>query len=96
MKTSLSRLKKGKGTPPALDTVADVMAQDPRRFPERPVGLAHADAREATRPLQVRIPADVFEAFSEQAVREFGFTHGAKKRLFLKIWGSYLRDSGQP
>jgi hypothetical protein len=31
----------------------------------------------------------VFEEFSEQAGREYGFSHGAKKRLFLKMWEAY-------
>ena len=26
------------------------------------------------------------QEFSEQAGREFGFSHGAKKQLFLKMW----------
>ena len=41
------------------------------------------------RPLQVRIPKTVFEEFSEQAGREFGFSHGSKKQLFLRMWEAY-------
>ena len=41
------------------------------------------------RPLQVRIPKAVFEEFSEQAGREFGFSHGSKKQLFLRMWEAY-------
>lgn len=37
----------------------------------------------------MRIPVQVFEEFSETAGREFGFTHGAKKQLFLKMWQNY-------
>jgi len=45
------------------------------------------------RPLQVRVPASVFEEFSERAGREFGFTHGSKKQLFLKMWDAYKAQS---
>ena len=47
------------------------------------------------RPIQVRVPETVFHEFSEQAGREFGFTHGAKKQLFLKIkmWNAYKAQS---
>ena len=47
------------------------------------------DEKEALRPLQVRVPVSVFEEFSETAGREFGFSHGAKKQLFLKMWKAY-------
>lgn len=77
MSTNLAKLKKSKGAPPAAEAATDVMAADTR------------DAKETLRPLQVRVPASVFEAFSEQAGREFGFTHGAKKQLFLKMWEAY-------
>ena len=80
MATNLTRLRGragGKGAPPAAEEAADVTA-DPRM-----AGKAEQ------RPLQVRVPRDVFEEFSEQAGREFGFTHGAKKRLFLKMWAAY-------
>lgn len=33
--------------------------------------------RDALRGLQARIPTDTFDDFSEQAGREFGFSHGA-------------------
>ncbi|MEO1467570.1 MAG: hypothetical protein AAFV86_00835 [Pseudomonadota bacterium] len=78
----LSRLKRApktpaKGAPPRAEEAGDVAGDDAR-------------AEEARlRPLQVRIPAPVFEAFSEAAGREFGFSHGAKKRLFLKMWELY-------
>ena len=77
MATNLAKLTKGKGAPPPADDTPDVIATDPR--PERT----------ELRPLQVRIPTQVFEEFSEQAGREFGFTHGAKKQLFLKMWEAY-------
>lgn len=78
MATNLSKLKKGKGAPPPADEAADVIATNDRQEDRQPL-----------RPLQVRIPETVFAEFSEQAGREFGFTHGAKKRLFLKMWKAY-------
>jgi len=81
MGTNITKLKKGKGTPPPAEDIRDV-TEDPSRS-EQP----------ELRPLQVRIPRDVFEAFSEQAGREFGFEHGSKKRMFLKIWREYLAKS---
>jgi hypothetical protein len=77
MGTNITNLKKGKGAPPPADDVLDVTEDSAR------TGKAEL------RPLQVRIPREVFEAFSEQAGREFGFTHGAKKQMFLKIWREY-------
>ncbi|MBF9036824.1 hypothetical protein HKCCE2091_21530 [Rhodobacterales bacterium HKCCE2091] len=77
MATNLAKLKSSKGAPPPADDAPDVMAEDNR--PEKT----------ELRPLQVRIPVSVFEQFSEQAGREFGFTHGAKKQLFLKMWQAY-------
>jgi len=77
MGTNITKLKRGKGTPPPADITPDVIAEDTR--PEK-VEL---------KPLQVRIPKTVFEEFSEQAGREYGFSHGSKKRLFLKMWEAY-------
>ena len=81
MSTNIAKLKHGKGTPPSADSVSDVTSNNSRA------------GKPALRPLQVRIPADVFEDFSEQAGREFGFTHGAKKQLFLKMWEAYKAQS---
>lgn len=78
MATDLAKLKKGKGTPPPAEDAPDVIAENGR-----------TDEKAPLRPLQVRIPANVFEEFSETAGREFGFTHGAKKQLFLKMWKAY-------
>ncbi|MFS4439667.1 hypothetical protein ACMA5I_15780 [Paracoccaceae bacterium GXU_MW_L88] len=77
MSTNITKLKSGKGAPPPADTAPDVITTDTR------------DAKEPLRPLQVRIPQSVFEEFSERAGREFGFSHGAKKQLFLKMWEAY-------
>lgn len=75
--TNVSKLKRGKGAPPPSDDAPDVIAENQR------------EEKAELRPLQVRVPARVFEEFSEQAGREFGFTHGAKKQLFLKMWEAY-------
>ena len=75
--TNVSKLKRGKGAPPPADTTTDVIAENQR------------EEKSELRPLQVRVPVRVFEEFSEQAGREFGFTHGAKKQLFLKMWQAY-------
>jgi hypothetical protein len=77
MTTNITKLKRGKGAPPPAEDVADVIADDSRS--------EKADLR----PLQVRIPQTVFEEFSERAGREFGFSHGSKKQLFLKMWKAY-------
>ena len=85
MATNLARLRKpatkGKGSPPALDTAPEIIAADPR--PES------AQPPESQRPLQVRIPESIFAEFSERAGHEFGYTHGGKKQLFLKMWAAY-------
>ena len=77
MGTNIAKLKSGKGALPPADTTPDVTATDTR------------DAKESLRPLQVRILQSTFEEFSEKAGREFGFSHGAKKQLFLKMWEAY-------
>ena len=77
MSTNITKLKRGKGAPPPADVTPDVIADDTR-----------AEKIEL-RPLQVRIPKAVFEEFSEQAGREFGFSHGSKKQLFLRMWKAY-------
>jgi hypothetical protein len=81
MATNIAKLRKSKGAPPLADDIQDV-TEDPAR----------GDKVEL-RPLQVRIPKDIFEGFSERAGREFGFTHGAKKKMFLKMWNAYKTQS---
>lgn len=81
MNTNIAKLKRGKGAPPPADDALDVIAADTR--PEK-VEL---------KPLQVRIPKAVFEEFSERAGREFGFSHGSKKQLFLRMWEAYKAQS---
>lgn len=82
MATNLSKLKSGKGAPPPAEDVEDVITTNLR-----------SDDKAPLRPLQVRVPETVFMEFSEQAGREFGFTHGAKKQLFLKMWKAYKAQS---
>jgi hypothetical protein len=77
MATNIAKLKSSKGAPPPAEATPDVIAEDTR--PEK-VEL---------KPLQVRIPKAIFEEFSERAGREFGFSHGSKKQLFLKMWQAY-------
>ncbi len=77
MTTNITKLKSKKGAPPVADAAPDVIAEDTR------------EASEPTVALQVRVPKSVFEGFSEQAGREFGFSHGAKKKFFLQMWEAY-------
>ena len=81
MATNIAKLKSSKGAPPPVDETPDVISQDLR------------DEKEPLKPLQVRIPKSIFEDFSEQAGREFGFSHGAKKQMFLKMWEAYKAQS---
>jgi hypothetical protein len=81
MATNIAKLKSSKGVPPPAEATPDVIAEDTR--PEN-VEL---------KPLQVRIPKAIFEEFSERAGREFGFSHGSKKQLFLKMWQAYKAQS---
>lgn len=83
MATDLKKLKKSKGTPPLKSASADVISIDPRY------------EAETLRPLQVRIPTSIFEEFSKRAGEDFGYSHGAKKKLFLKIWETYKAQSMQ-
>lgn len=77
MATNIAKLKSSKGAPPPADDTTEVITQDTR------------DEKEPLKPLQVRIPKSVFEEFSERAGREYGFSHGSKKQLFLKMWEAY-------
>ena len=63
-----------KGIPPRRETTANPIATDPRP----PEGK--------NKPLQLMVPPDVFDAFAGE---EFGFTKGAKSRLFLAMWEAY-------
>ena len=80
MTTNISKLKKAKGIPPKSECQFDVINNDNR------TGSIQL------KPLQVRIPKDIFEEFSEHAGKEFGFSHGAKKKMFLKIWLEYYSN----
>lgn len=76
-RTNITKLKRGKGAPPPADVTPDVVADYTRT------------EKVELRPLQVRILKTVFEEFSEQAVREFGFSHGSKKQFFLRMSEAY-------
>lgn len=82
MATNISKLKSTKGAPPPADDAKDVIEANQR-----------SDEKAPLRPLQVRIPETVFAEFSALAGEEFGFTHGAKKQLFLKMWKAYKAQS---
>ena len=76
----IAKLKRaGKGAPPPL-------TEAPRNT-DRPA----REKEEEQRPLQFRVPASVFEAFSREAGEAFGFKKGAKSELFLRIWSAYSR-----
>ncbi|MCY4304368.1 MAG: hypothetical protein OXC62_06260 [Aestuariivita sp.] len=72
-----------KGHPPKRQVTPDVMAIDPRRN-ETP-----------KKPLQFMVPQDVFNAFSALAGAEFGFSKGAKLKLFLAMWKAYQSKSSK-
>lgn len=77
----------------ALKTPVPSKGEPPQRA-EAPqnIKVPPRDKKEANKPLQVQVPESVFESFSEEAGRVFGFTHGAKSRLFLQMWEAY-RDA---
>ena len=76
MTVSTSALRRG--APPARTK----KAQSPIDTDPRPT-------EGKNRALQLMVPPDVFLAFSARAGQEFGFTKGAKSRLFLAMWDSY-------
>ena len=76
MSTSTAALKK-KGAPPPRGKAPNVIKADPRPTEGK------------NKPLQVMVPPEVFEAFSQRAGEEFGFSKGAKSQLFLAMWESY-------
>ena len=67
-----------KGVPPRRETSLNLTQTDPRPLEGK------------NRPLQLQVPQDVFLAFSAKAGEEFGFTKGAKSRLFLAMWEAYV------
>ena len=73
--TNASALRKG--SPPRRETTANPIAADRR------------PSEGKNKPLQLMVPPDVFDAFSARAGEEFGFTKGAKSRLFLAMWEAY-------
>ena len=67
-----------KGAPPQRENNRNLTQTDPRV----PGGK--------NKPLQLMVPPEVFLAFSARAGEEFGFTKGAKSRLFLAMWEAYI------
>ena len=66
-----------KGAPPRRDKAENVIKADPR------------PSEGKNKPLQVMVPPSVFEAFGARAGEEFGFSKGAKSRLFMAMWSAY-------
>ena len=69
-----------KGAPPPRKNNRSLPQTDPRA------------AEGKNRPLQLMVPPEVFLAFSAHAGEEFGFTKGAKSRLFLAMWEAYIAN----
>ena len=76
MTVSTSALRKG--TPPART-----------KKTRSPIDTDPRPAEGKNRALQLMVPPGVFLEFSARAGQEFGFTKGAKSRLFLAMWDSY-------
>lgn len=72
---ALGAKKTGKGAPPA-------MTQAPRNTVKPP-----REVTEETVPLQLKIPASVYEEFSAEAAKAFGHKKGNKASYFMKLWG---------
>ena len=68
-----------KGTPPAREASSNIIKADPRK------------SEGVKKPLQVKIPQEIFEAFSARAGEEFGYTSGSKSKLFLAMWEAYSK-----
>lgn len=82
--STLKALKpSGKGEPPARAEAPGNTQNAPR------------EKKEAVKPLQVQVPESLFEEFGEEAGRTFGFTRGAKSRLFLQMWELYRSGKGK-
>ena len=76
MTVSTSALRKG--APPART-----------KKTQSPIDTDPRPAEGKNRALQLMVPPDVFLAFSARAGQEFGFTKGAKSRLFLAMWDAH-------
>jgi hypothetical protein len=81
MATNLAKLKSTKGAPPVAEVTPDVIEENVR------------PGDDPMKPIQFRVPQSVFQDFSEQAGKEFGFNKGAKSQLFLRMWEAYRRQS---
>lgn len=60
--------------------------------PKRDGGTIIDDDRgdQKNKPLQITIPSDMFERFSEEAGKMFGFQKGAKSKMFMMIFEYYI------
>ena len=77
----IEKLKTGKDQGPPPPTAAPGNIDRPPR-----------EKTEPTRPLQFKVPESEFDSFSAQAGKEFGWSKGAKSKLFLKLWDQYKHE----
>ncbi len=81
MSTNLSALGKPKaaqkGEPPKRNKKKSVINEDTRPEVEKAKGI------------QFMIPPSVIDEFGREAGEVFGFTKGAKSKMFLKLWEDY-------
>jgi hypothetical protein len=66
-----------KGSPPKREQGQNIVTSDPR------------PSEGKNKPLQLMVPPEVFDAFSAEAGQRYGFTKGAKSKLFLEMWEAY-------
>jgi hypothetical protein len=81
MATDLAKLERGKNAlAPADDVIAENGRNDEKRSPAPAAGVGSGQR---------------LWAFSETAGRECGFSHRAKKQLFLKMWQVYKAQNNE-
>lgn len=78
--TNISKLKKGKGAPPA-------MVEAPRN-----TDMPARDKKVVVRPVQFKVPEHIVDDFDQEAAKNFGFRKGAKTQMFLKLWADYQKS----
>jgi len=69
-----------KGAPLARSDAKDITKSDPRPVEGK------------NKPLQVMVPPEVFDAFSQKAGEQFGFSKGSKSQLFMAMWHNYMKS----
>ena len=69
----------GKGQPPLPSDTND--------------NLKSSAASERTS-LQLSVPVEMFEEFSREAGRRFGYKKGSKVNLFMAVWENYMQQRG--